>query len=357
MKQKIKTIQTNQIDVPPFESREDRVGRYLKKYTKQFVFDEFSKAYLDSAPGLDFMKKVPIPLRKEDLDQFKGGAGLKINHLAENMAWIMGIDPKFRYADHYTQFMRHFFRDKVIEGLIKEGRDEAERGELDQATIHFRAALILKPDNLDAMYSYARVCREQYMKGQDETLIAQYKAESTEYFEMITIVHPKFAHAYYYLGYAYLNLGLYQKAYLTWEQFVAKSHHPKDKKEVKERMKQIEQPIQIEKGYNEVLAGRWQAGIDILEPFLDTNFKTWWPLSYYIGVAYARIGRNSDAVASFKRTLGYNGSHIESMLELAEIYAKSNDKENESKYRKKAELVRESQANEDSEPSDSESEE
>jgi len=62
-------------------------------------------------------------------------------------------------------------------------------------------------------------------------------------------------------------------------------------------------------------------------------------LHYYLGVAYARTGSNAKAVASFKRVLGINGSHLESIKELADLYALSGDKENERKYRKKAELI------------------
>jgi hypothetical protein len=47
-----------------------------------------------------------------------------------------------------------------------------------------------------------------------------------------------------------------------------------------------------------------------------------------------------DAVPSFKRVLGINGTHVVSMEELAAIYGEDNDKENEMKYRKKADLIR-----------------
>ena len=95
------------------------------------------------------------------------------------------------------------------------------------------------------------------------------------------------------------------------------------------------------------MAGRWDEGIETLEPFLKTSFKGWWPLHYYLGVAYARTGSNGKAVASFKRVLGINGSHAESMKELADLYAKSKDKENEQKYRRKAELILSSIADQD----------
>jgi tetratricopeptide (TPR) repeat protein len=325
--------------LPPFESRKDRIGRYFTKYLKNFVFNEFSNEYLEKQVNMEFMRGVPIPLRQEDIQAFLGGEGLRALHIAENMAWIMGIDPKFQYTSKYVEYMNTFFNHKLVEGLVKEGRDEAEKSDFDGAIIHFRAALVLKPDYIHAMYSYARVCREFYELGGDDNYKGRFKKESIEYFELLTRVHPRFAQAYYYLGYDYLNLGLYQKASLVWQEFLKKNAHPKDAKEIKERLAQLQQPITIEKGYNSILAGRWEEGLEILEPFLSTNFKGWWPLHYYLGVGYARTGDSVKAVASFKRVLGINGSHVESIQELAEIYGKSKDKENEKKYRNKAELI------------------
>lgn len=333
--------------LPPFQSRRDRVGRYFTKYLKEFIFDEFSDSYLNKFNNIDFMKGVPIPLRHEDYQAFNGGDGLKVLHIAENMAWVMGIDPKFKYTPQYVEFMNRFFNYKLAEGLVKEGRDAAEREDFDNAIIHFRAALVLKSDYIHAMYSYAKVCREFYQRGDDDKYIGRFKGESTEYFELLTQAHPRFAQAYYYLGYDYLNLGLYKKAALVWQEFLTKSSNFKDKKEIRQRLTQLEQPLTIEKGYNAVLAGRWDEGIETLEPFLKTSFKGWWPLHYYLGVAYVRTGSNGKAVASFKRVLGINGSHAESMKELADLYAKSKDKENEQKYRRKAELILSSIADQD----------
>ena len=325
--------------LPPFESREDRIGRYFKKYLKNFVFDEFSPSYLQRVGKVKFMAGVPIPLRKEDLEAFCGGEGLKVLHIAENMAWIMGIDPEFKYVPQYVEYMNASFNYKILEGLIKLGRDAAEERDLDRATIYFRAALILKPDYIHAMHSYARACMEQYMNSDDVEFIGRFKAEAHEYYELLTEVHPRLADAYYFLGYSYLNMGLYQKAAFTWQEFLRKSKNGKDKKEIRQRLEQLKQPIEIEKGCNAVMSGRWSEGMQILEPYLDTNFKSWWPLSYYLGVAYSKMGKTNTAFSNFKRALSINPSHVESMLELADLYKLSKDKENERKYRKKAELI------------------
>lgn len=320
--------------------RPDRIGKYLKKHLDDFVFDQFSENFIQSQKKLEFMNGVPIPLRKEDLEDFKGGSGIKLMHLVSNMAWVMGVDPRFKYADAYLAFMKKNFNSKLAEGFVKAGRNHAEKESFDEAVIYFRSALCVNPMSLDAMYSYARACREIYLRSNNEEKTGHFKAESMEYFELLVEAHPKFAQAYYYLGYAYLNLGLYVKAQLTWQDFVAKTMNRKDRNEIKQRLEQIKEPVEIEKGCNEVLATRWVEGLNILEPYMSTKFKDWWPMSYYLGVAYSNLGRKGEATNSFKRVLSLCPSHVESMDELADIYRDSKDKENEMKYRKKAELIR-----------------
>ena len=43
--------------------REDRVGRYLKKYLDGFLFSEFSDLFLDQSDIEKVMAGVPIPLK------------------------------------------------------------------------------------------------------------------------------------------------------------------------------------------------------------------------------------------------------------------------------------------------------
>lgn len=326
------------------QKREDRIGRYFKKYLSRFVFDEFSPAFMEKSKAGELMKGVPIPLRKEDLEAFAGGEGLSMLVIAENMAWVMGCDPHFKYTKDYVAILSKLYNHKLYEGMMKKGRDAAEQGAMDEACIHFRAALCMKPDYLHAMYSYARACRAMYLDSGNEEYVGRFKAEALDYFELTTETHPRFAQGYYYLGYAYLNMGLYVKADRTWREFMRFSKNGKDKKEIRTRLEQLQDPVQIEQGYNDVLTGRYEEGITRLEPFLDSQFKTWWPLYYYLGIAYEMTGRVEEAVASFKKVLTMNASHIETMEELAAIYSQEGDQENCRKYQQKIQLIRKNMA-------------
>ena len=180
-----------------------------------------------------------------------------------------------------------------------------------------------------------------YLSSRNEEYVGRFKAEALDWFELLTEEHPRFAQGYYYLGYAYLNIGLYTKADIAWKNFIRFSRNGKDKKEIRTRLSQIAEPVRIETGYNKIMAGRYEEGIMDLEPFLKSRFNDWWPLYYYLGVAYEMTGSRKEAVSSFKKALQLNGSHIETMRELLNIYEDEGDKANIKKYREKIKLVEE----------------
>ena len=121
--------------------REDRIGKYFKKYLNKFVFVEFSEDFMKKSKAGDLMRGVPIPLRKKEIKEFAGGEGIDMLVLAENMAWVMGCDPHFKYTKDYVAILKKLYNYKLYEGMMKEGRDAAERGDMDNACIHFRASL------------------------------------------------------------------------------------------------------------------------------------------------------------------------------------------------------------------------
>lgn len=328
---------------PDFLSRKDRVGEYLKKLAEDFVFDEFQESFLKKEGLAELMKNVPVPLRHQDVVDFHGPKGLSLSHIVENMARIIGINPQFEFVPVYMDYIKHYYREQIVNALLKEGRDEAEQGQYQMAAVHFRGALAFAPDNMHVMYSYARVCRELYLaeEGGDPQYIGQFKAESIEYFELCTELFPTFAEPWYFLGYAYLNMGLYIKASLVWKEFLKYSKNGKDKKEIQERLEQLADPIKIEEGCNHILAGRWGQGLDVLLPYRESSFHTWWPLHYYLGVGFARIQETENAIGSFKKALTLSPSHEESMEELIQLYEKQENGEMVDKYRKKLAIVRE----------------
>ena len=319
--------------------RPDRVAPYLLHRMEELTFDEFAPAFLAKHGQAEVFEGVPIPLRKEDRESFKSNGGVPSTVLAENMARVLGIDPKFNYREVYMDFIERNFGNKAVDNMTRKAKDFADRKDFEDACIYFRAGLVLKHNDLAAMYGYARLLRAMYQDGKKEDYIGNLKAESLDYFEMTTETFPKFDMGFYYLGYMYLNLGLYMKAHLAWKGYLGLGHNQKDRREIKKRLEQLKDPIEIEKGCNAVLSGRWSKGVAILESYKESKFNDWWPLWYYLGVAYARTERSEEAEDAFKRALKLSPRHVESMEELAAIYKEKGDKTNQKKYRDKITLV------------------
>lgn len=313
----------------------DRISQYLTPHLSEMIFDELSDGYLERAGIKDIMTGVPVPIRKTELES------ISTLSIARNMAFVIGCDPTFQYKENYIAYILRAFDKRFAEGLIADGVEGAARNDFEYACIQFRAAMQIDPDNANAYYCYGRACKDAYEAGEEEELVGRFKAESLEAFEIATLKNPQLAEAFYFLGYGYVNLGLYIKAKLTWEDFMKLSADEELKKEIAQRLEQLEQPVEIEKGYNMVLAGKYEEGIEALSVYTEGQYADWGPLWYYLGAAYAALERDDEAVASFLQVLRFSPSNAEAMEELVKLYEKLGDEEKAAKYRTKLGIVSE----------------
>lgn len=313
---------------------EDRIGEFLVPHLKDFIFDELSESYLEKQGLTDIMKGVPIPLRKTELNK------ITTLTIALNMAFVIGCDPNFQYRDNYIQYILKAFDKRFAQGLVADGVDGATKNDYDYACIQFRAAMLIDPENVDALYCYGRACKDAYELGEDEDFIGRFKAESLEAFEKVTLKRPDFADAYYFLGYGYLNLGLYVKAKLTWDDFIKLSNDEEKKKEIKERLDLLVEPVKIEEGYNLVLSGKFAEGIERLSMYTEGEYKDWWPLWYYLGTAYQGLEMPEEAIENYLKVLKLSPSNLEAMEELVRMYTVLGDSEKVEKYTKKMDVIK-----------------
>lgn len=317
------------------ERLQDRIGEYLIPRVDEYVFDELSDNYLAKAGITDILKEVPIPIKKTEM------TGLSTLTIAKNMAFIIGCDINFRYRDNYIEYIKRTFTNEFAKPLLNEGVDEAASDNYETACVFFRAAILIDPENKDAYYCYGRACKDAYEKGEGEEYIGRFKAESLEAFEKTTLKDTEFDMGFYFLGFAYINLGLYIKAKLTWDEFMNLSGDKDLRKEVSELLEKLVEPCKIEEGYNDVLSGRFQGGIDVLSKYEeDDRFNTWWPLWYYLGTAYKGLEEASRAEECFLKVLQFSPSNIDSMKELVEIYSALGADDKAEKYKNKIEIVK-----------------
>lgn len=344
----------------------DRIGQYLVPHLDEIIFDELSDAYLERAGVMDILKDVPVPLRKSELNS------ISTLTIGKSMAFVIGCDPVFKYKENYVNYILRTFGPNFADALLAEGVEAAdEKNDYDYACIMFRGAMQLNPENANAYYCYGRACKDAYetaavdleVSDEAEEFVGRFKAEALEAFEIATLKNPALAEAHYFLGYAYVNMGLYVKSKLTWEEYmkltaedaaidesdermqdeVFAAHIKELRKirtEIAARLETLEKPVEIEKGYNLVISGKYEEGIDVLAEYKEGEFASWWPLWFYLGTAYSELGETEEAISCLTEVLKYAPSQIEAMDELVKLYEKIGDAEKVKKYTDKIEIVK-----------------
>lgn len=328
---------------------QDRIGMYLVPHLADYIFDELSDSYLERAGVKDIMSGVPVPVNKD------ATSGVSVIMLAMNMAFVIGCDPNFEHRDSYIKYILRNFDERFAELLISEGIKSIEKNDYDYAAIMFRASFMVDPELADAYYFYGRACKLSYEEGVEEEFVGRFKAEALEAFETATLKNDKMTEAFYYLGYAYVNMGLYIKAKLTWEDYIKLvdedmknpeldeailKEYEEGKTEIQERLTQLEEPVKIEEGYNMVLSNRFEEGISILEKYTEGQFKEWWPLWFYLGTAYRGIGAPEEAVKCFREVLKFSPSNEDAIEQMTELCEEIGDEEGLKKYSAKLDIVK-----------------
>lgn len=329
-----------------FNNGEDRISEYLSMLNQGMLFDELDDRYLKKMGMYELLDGIPIPVSVDENGE------MTTADIAINMARVVGGDTNFIYKDQYLEYIKKISGDQAVPMLTAEGAKAADTGNSELACMYFRAALLIDPKARNPLYLYGRACKECYEDdAKEEAYVGRFKAESLEAFEILTIIHPKFSMGYYFLGYAYLNLGLYMKAKLTWEDFMKYSEEDEiyigneDEtinltEEIRERLNDLEEPVLIENGCNLIISGDFKDGKEILERFCKGRYEDWWPLWYHLAVAEVSLGNFDAAERNYKKALVLSPSNTEIMTELTDLYVSVGDEVNAEKYRKKIDIVR-----------------
>ena len=334
------------------ERSEDRISIYLAPRNHDMMFGELSSDYLNRIGAAEILVGVPVPVRAAEADE--EGGSTDAGDIVFDMARVIGGDPTFVYADKYINFIKHAAGEQAEPMLVAEGARSADNGDFEDACMLLRAALMVENNSRAALYLYGRACKAcQEMAEEDEERAARFKAEAMDTFELLTMLHPEFAMGYYFLGYEYLNLGLYMKTKLTWQDFLKHSSGTELetsemddnmlaglRDEIAERLEELEDPVKIEDGCNKIMMGDYQGGMEVLSEYKEGPYSEWWPLWHYLGTAEVALGHSEEAEGCFKKVLKLSPSNTDAMEELAAIYALRGDEESAAKYRNKIKIVR-----------------
>ena len=316
---------------------QEAIRKRLRGKLDEVVFIELKKDIHIPGKEAVLRKNIPIPIpvkrlanrvTQNDYDD------LSVKEMTEGMVAVVAIDPDFRHREYYKSLLMGL--DEGMSRILTAiAIKHAEENRLEDAFVYFETAIILDASNLDAAYNKAKVCEALSRETVDTEMAMAWENEAFALMEKLTVDFADFNLPYYHLGFHYSNSGLYKKAELAWEHFIEGSDDENKIMEVQEMLIKIRDRIIFDEGYNEVLAGAFETGLEKLLKLEDEN-SSWWNLLFFIALAYRNLGKIETAVEYFERVIRIKPDQAESLNELGLCYSIIGNKSESARYFKKA---------------------
>jgi tetratricopeptide (TPR) repeat protein len=298
------------------------VNEYFLNMTDRISFVELKENAELNIKGYTVEKGLPLPIVTNTLVEEikKGSLGdqLNVSHIVEGMIYILGIDMNFKYNSQYKDIL-YRFNPKIEDFMLYTGLKLDEEGKHDDSAIVFRALVNINGKNINGLFNYAiqleRIAKKLIESNREEKG-NDFLKESTDILESILDLEPKYALAYYKLGYHYKNYGQFLKARLMWEKYLNLDDDKVRLQEIREEISLINDDAEYEEGLNYISRGNYNKALDKLYPLLQRHNDNW-NLFYMAGLAYKGTRDYEMAVENFAEAINLGGEHPDLYNELA----------------------------------------
>ncbi|MCC5909329.1 MAG: tetratricopeptide repeat protein [Clostridiaceae bacterium] len=295
---------------------------YLLRRTEELTFIELKggaqlniEKYVVPKEGLD----VPILTEElaENIKTKKENDILTIGAITRGIVYLLGIDSKFKHKEEYIKFL-YATNPEIEKYILVQAANSLKENKVLNAGIHFKALLLLNPENEEALLNYALAIleyRDEELVGHKRTY-GVFTKEVREKLEELSIINDKHPLAHYYLGFIYKDIKQYTKAKLYWEKALLLEIEDNLREQLKELIMELEDMVKYEQGYQAILSGRPQEGLPHLEE-IEKKYPKWWNLLFFMGLGYRQIGEYPKAVEYFTEVLEIKKDQLDTLVELA----------------------------------------
>jgi len=297
------------------------IEQHLRKRVDDVVFIEIKKETKIQIKDYVIKSDIPLPiLLKDFVEKVKGKdeKDIPITSIISGIIYILGIDPEFKYKNEYIEILEAF-SDTPLHYILGMGFNEINKEDFINGLICFRSALVLDEDSLDALYNYGRCCEDIASRNEGKKLEKAFIEESFEVYEYISEKYPESHLGFYHLGFCYANQKSYGLAEKAWNIALEKDIDENKHMEILEKIIELRDKVVYEKGYELVLNGRYQEGLEMLLS-IEEQYEDWWNLLFFIGLAYRNLENFEEAIKYYKKVLVHHPRHPETHNELGLTY-------------------------------------
>lgn len=291
------------------------IDDFLRSKTEEIVFVELQAGKTVEINGVKLTEEIPLPMLVKDMsNQVAHGsdANFNITSFVEGMIRMIGIDGSFKHNETYITFLKGYNKE-LYKSILTKGFELVNKENMNEALIYFRAAYTLAPEHVDALYNYAR-CIEDIAVSNDK-VYAGFSEEAFHLFSKMKDLYPDHYLSYFHLGFHFSNSHDYNSAKESWTIALKLNITDDIKKELAKLLNDNDAKMRFEKGYQFIVEGHSDEGLELLLP-LEDEYSDWWNLLFFIGLAYRQQERYEDAIEYFEKTLKYNTGHVDTMNEI-----------------------------------------
>lgn len=297
------------------------MDEYFKQKTNNISFIETKPGTYIDVNGYKITEEVPLPIVVDDLlkevQASDDAEEIKFISFINGIVYTIGVDPKFKYFKEYSDILYSY--DEKIEGyILYNALKSINEDELELGMIWLRALSFINNKNLFGRYNYSLAIAErakQAFELKDRKLGKEFLESSTSILEEIIDEDPNFHLALYKLGYHYKSKNEFRKSKITWEKFLRLGKEQELLDEIRECLESIEDDVIYEEGYNLILEGYSDDGLEKLLSIVD-KYDKWWNLFFMIGLGYRQVGEFEKAKGYFEKVIELEEDQADALNEL-----------------------------------------
>lgn len=186
------------------------MDKYFLELTDKLAFLQIEESTLKG------FGKVPsdfaIPIFVTDIkNQATGADGFSTEQIASAILYLLGIDPDFKFHREYREFLKNAV-DRPESFASELAIQKYELKSYKDAMVYFRAAMVLKEDEIFPFFNYGQIAMEFSLNTNDKDLEKDLVQEAAYSFEKVLHLDEKEPLANFQLGLILREKGELQKA-------------------------------------------------------------------------------------------------------------------------------------------------
>ncbi len=285
----------------------------FKKRLAQFFFITTNKAI--KLANFTISKGTDLPVTDTAISEIaKDDNGFNFKQIIANICLVIGLDNAFTHRADYIAIVKQAVK-QPEQYCLATGVEAVKHKHWVDAIGYFKAALVFNHESFDAHYHLGRVYYQMYTANDTARVLLKpaYNA-----FNQAKQIENK-AEIEYYLTYVCFHRQAFSEAFQHAQAALQNGLSGDLKDDIINNIAIFEDRAKYETGYHQVLAGRYQEGLETLLSISEQGQDDW-RVQFFIGLAYRSSGQTSSAIQHFNKARDLNPTNADVYNDLGVSY-------------------------------------